>query len=180
MLACLLSGVFDLAWAAHARDVAVEYRDGRYSLHIEIDLEATVESVFAIITDYQNLEQLSPRIKASRLESRMTGGDMVFTRIRACLFCRSIERTEIVVSDPPWSLEATVIPQEGQLKYGVTTWKLSDQGGQTRLLYDTEIEPDFWVPALIARSAFKQRMKKDTLESFEIIEALARERDRGK
>ena len=157
-------------------DSDVRFEAGRYILHLEVEIDAPVESVFAVITDYRNLVRLSPRIKASRLERKVSAGDMVVTRVKACWLCPTIERTEIVSTNPPHELEATVIPQKGQLKFGATSWKLSKYGTGTFLVYHTEIEPDFWVPVFIGRAAFKKRMRANTLESFQIIERLAQER----
>jgi len=164
------------AQASEVVAAKVRYEAGRYILHLEVEFNAPVASIFAVITDYGKLDKLSPKIMAGGLERKVSAGDIVYTRIKACWLCRTIDRTEIVVANPPHELEATVIPQKGELKYGVTTWSLSERGSGAFLVYHTEIEPDFWVPAFVAREAFKKRMRADTLESFEIIEQLARER----
>ena len=97
------------------------------------------------------------------------------TRIHACeaLFCRNVTRVERVEAGPE-TLVATVIPESSQLRRGLTTttWQPLDAG--TRVSYEAEFEPDFWVPGFIGRQFAGHSLRESTLELFSNVERQAR------
>ena len=116
------------------------------------------------------------RIRSSeRLVSEPGGTILLRTRIHACegIFCRNVTRVERVEPGPD-SLVATVIPALSQLRRGLTrtTWQALDAG--TRVSYEAEFEPDFWVPDFIGRVFAGHSLRESTLELFSNVERQAR------
>jgi hypothetical protein len=175
-------GLLLVACPAAAMDVeTVEFSDadGGYVLTMSARLNASVERVFAILTDYPRLAELHETI----LESRVLGEPAadtadVFTRIRGCvmLFCRELSRTERVTAKPPAFVEAVILPETGDFEAGVVRWDLrSLPGGRTHVDYVAEIQPRFWVPPLVGKRLLSKAMRKTTGELFVAVEARARE-----
>ncbi len=180
----LLPGVALLLAArpAAAMDVeTVEFSDagGGYVLTMSARLNASVDQVFAILTDYPRLAELHDTILESRVVGE-PGGETtdVFTRIRGCvmLFCRELLRTERVTARPPLFVEAVILPEAGDFEAGVVRWDLrSMPGGRTHVDYVAEIRPRFWVPPVVGKRLLSRAMRKTTGELFVAVEARARE-----
>jgi hypothetical protein len=169
------------ALPAAAMDVeAVEFSDsdGGYVLTMSARLNASVDKVFAILTDYDRLAELHDTILESRVLSEPADGNTyVFTRIRGCvmLFCRELQRTERVTVQSPVLVEAIVLPETGDFDAGVVRWDLRGlPGGRTHVDYVAEIQPRFWVPPLVGKRLLSAAMRKTTGELFLAVEARAR------
>jgi hypothetical protein len=150
-----------------------------YRIVLVARVDAPVEGVAAVLTDYAAYRKLDPQILASTvLPSDDQGGELVRTVVRACagLFCRKVERVERV-ERRDGELIATVVPERGELKSGLTrtTWQ-ADDDDTTSVTYQAEFVPDFWVPSLIGRRYAVRALKTSTLELFGNVEKRARER----
>jgi hypothetical protein len=103
--------------------------------------------------------------------------ELVRTVVRACagFFCRNIERVERV-ERRDGELLATVIPEQSELKSGLTrtTWQADNEA--TNVTYLAEFVPNFWVPTAIGRRYAERVLKASTLELFGNVEKRARER----
>jgi hypothetical protein len=153
-------------------------RDGVYHVSLEARVDAPVDDVAAVLTDYAAYRSLDPRIRSSAVLPP-TGQETMLVRtvVYACagLFCKNVERVERV-ERKDGELIATVIPDRSELKSGVTrtTWRAADAA--TRVTYEAEFVPDFWVPTIIGRRYVVKALKASTLELFSNVEKRARER----
>jgi hypothetical protein len=164
--------------ALSVQSLEANLRDGVYRIVLVARVDAPVEGVAAVLTDYAAYRKLDPQILASTvLPSDDQGGELVRTVVRACagLFCRKVERVERV-ERREGELIATVVPEPGELKSGLTrtTWQADDDA--TSVTYEAEFVPDFWVPSLIGRRYAVRALKTSTLELFGNVEKRARER----
>ena len=165
--------------ALSVQSLEANLRDGVYRIVLVARVDAPVEGVAAVLTDYAAYRKLDPQILASTvLPSDEQGGELVRTVVRACagLFCRKVERVERV-ERREGELIATVVPERGELKSGLTrtTWQ-ADDDDTTSVTYQAEFVPDFWVPSLIGRRYAVRALKTSTLELFGNVEKRARER----
>jgi hypothetical protein len=164
--------------ALSVQSLEANLRDGVYRIVLVARVDAPVEGVAAVLTDYAAYRKLDPQILASTvLPPDDQGGELVRTVVRACagLFCRKVERVERV-ERREGELIATVVPERGELKSGLTrtTWQAADDA--TSVTYEAEFVPDFWVPSLIGRRFAVRALKASTLELFGNVEKRARER----
>ncbi len=177
--AVLAAGILLGACAASALTVeklTTEFRNGVYRVSFEAVLAAPPSGVGAVLQDYSAYPSLDVRIRSSeRLVSEPGGAILLRTRIHACegLFCRNVTRVERVEAGPD-NLVATVIPALSQLRGGLTrtTWQAADAG--TRVRYEAQFEPDFWVPEFISRRFAGHGLRESTLELFSNVERHAR------
>lgn len=178
---CIAAGSLLASCAVHALTVErleSRFDAGRYFITLEAVLDAAAPAVGAVLKDYEAYPALDPSIRSSeRLGVEPDASVMLRTRIQACegFFCRRVTRVERVAETPD-SLLATVIPERGELLSGVTRTHWQAEGGGTRVNYQAEFEPDFWVPALIGRRFAGHMLRESTLELFRNIEERARGR----
>lgn len=167
--------------AANGADILqadVRHEGDRYFLSLQAYLDAPPEAVFAVITDYDRLSELHRRVRESRLERRIDDGTVeVYTRFWGCLagiFCKGMEQVELIKETPPYELHATVIGEKSDLKSGSVNWRLEEEGTGTRLSYDSEMDPDFWVPPVIGDGLLKTSISRTTREMIQQVEERAR------
>jgi len=164
------------AQALSVQSLDASLNDGVYRISLVARVDAPVEDVAAVLTDYAAYHSLDPRIRSSAvLPSTAKGTMLVRTIVHACagVFCKNVERVERV-ERRDGELLATVIPERSELKSGVTrtTWRAADES--TRVTYDAEFVPDFWVPSIIGRRYAVKALKASTLELFDNVEKRAR------
>ena len=174
---------FGLLQAGAARALAVQSIDaslseGVYRISLVVRLDAPVEAVAAVLTDYAAYRMLDPRIRASTvLPPDDAGSELVRTVVRACagFFCRNVMRVERVQRGDG-ELLAVVIPEQSDLRSGLTrtTWRAEEQA--TNVTYEAEFVPDFWVPSVIGRRYAVRALRNSTLELFGNVEKRALER----
>ena len=179
----ILAGLAIALLPAAAQALSVEsleatLSEGVYRVALVARVDAPVEDVAAVLTDYAAYRLLDPRIRASTvLPADDQGSELVRTVVRACagLFCRNVERVERV-ERREGELLATVIPERSELKSGLTrtTWRAADEA--TSVTYQAEFVPDFWVPSVIGRRYAVRALKNSTLQLFDNVEKRARER----
>jgi hypothetical protein len=158
--------------------VSLETRvtDGGYRVMLEALLDAPAEQVARVLTDYAGYIALDPRIRKSEVIGATPAGDLlVHTRIVACaaFFCRSVARVE-QVRRREGRLLADVVPERSDLRWGWASTDWSDVDGRTRVRYTAEFQPDFWVPAVVARSYASTTLKESVLQLFRNVEERAR------
>ncbi len=169
--------------AAEVDRVEVAGADGVYTLVLEAYLEAPPAAVFSVITDYTHIQDLHRRVRESRLLRRIDARTSeVYTLLKGCvaaIFCKSIRRVERVTEIPPTELRAEIVPGSGDLKSGTVHWRLAPQGSGTRLRYESELEPDFWVPPLLGDALMSRSLRNTTEDMIDRVEALAQARRAG-
>ena len=171
-----------LAAAATIDDLDVTKRKGRYELEAYARLDATPESIFAVLTDFDDnaYARISRAYKESRyLEPAPDGTPLVYTRMEGCMLwhCMTLERTERLETDEPRWIKSTALPDASNFKHATSEWMLEPDGDGTKMTYRIELEPDFFVPPVIGPWYLKRTLSQGGLRAVTRIERLARELD---
>jgi hypothetical protein len=171
-----------LGAAATIDDLDVTRQRGRYLLEAEARLAATPESVFAVLTDFDDnrYSRISRAYKESRyLDPAADGTPLVYTRMEGCALwhCMSLERTERLETAAPYHIKSIVLPESSNFKHSVSEWVLEPNGDDTKMTYTLEMEPDFFVPPLVGPWYLKRTLSQGGLRAVARIERLARELD---
>lgn len=185
MAACLValsSALCSAGLAASTLErIDVRRSDGRYQLSGEVLIDATRASVFAVITDYDGLAALDEGIADSHIVERINATTtLVYTRLTGCvlLFCRDVERIERVEELSDSEIVARVVPDPAHdIRFSQSRWQLSTEAGGTRVHYETEVDPAFWVPPLIGPSLVQRVLRQRVAGTLANIEQAARKRD---
>jgi len=175
-------GAAALAAAATIDDLDVKRDRGRYSLAVNARLEATPESIYAVLTDFDDnaYSRLSGAYKESRyLEPAADGTPVVYTRMEGCALwhCMSLERTERLETNAPYWIKSTVLPEGSNFKHSISEWMLERDGDGTTMIYTLDMEPDFSVPPIIGPWYLRRTLSQHGARAVTRIARLARERD---
>jgi hypothetical protein len=89
----------------------------------------------------------------------------------------SLVRTERLETDAPYRIKSIALPESSNFKHSTSEWLLERDGGDTKMIYKLEMEPDFFVPPLVGPWYFKRTLSQGGLRALTRIERLARELD---
>ena len=147
-----------------------------------MQLDATPESIYAVLTDYDDnaYARISGAYKESRyLEPAADGTPVVYTRMEGCALwhCMSLERTERLETEAPYWIKSTVLPESSNFKHSTSEWVLERDGDGTKMIYKLDMEPDFPVPPVIGPWYLKRTLSQGSRRFVVRIERLARELD---
>ena len=155
-------------------------RDGSaYELRIEARFEAAPEQLLAVLTDYDRIHELHPRMVESRKLGRVGPATKeVQTRFEGCalLFCRTVYRVEHIRVEG-LTLYAEDVPRRSSFEEGRTKWTLTPISGGTQLRYEARFVPAFRVAPVIGPGALARSAKQTTLEMMAEIGHRARGHD---
>jgi hypothetical protein len=166
------------AAAGTVRHSEVSHADGVYRVEMEMEIAAPVESVRAIITDYDNLDRVSRLLTESALlQSPQPGGIRRRLVSRLCLlfFCFSSTMVEDVEEIGADTVLTRLVPELSDFRSGHSRWQTVPlDGGRCLLRFQYVMEPDFWIPPLIGPLLIKRSLVREAEYTIEKIEALAR------
>ena len=166
-----------LARAAELAEIQVSDQEGLYSINLTMQMQAPAQYVRRVLTDYEHIYRLDPAIVDSEiLPSPEDGIVRVRTRISECIgvFCVKIDRVEDVRELENGDLQATIVPPLSNFKNGQARWEISGLKDRTRVVYQAQMEPDFFIPPLIGSYFVKKKLKDNVLTSMARIECIAR------
>tara|TARA_B100000809_G_scaffold168137_1_gene165490 strand:- start:464 stop:1075 length:612 start_codon:yes stop_codon:yes gene_type:complete len=164
--------------AAVIHDLKIEYRSGRYELVSHTYVDAPLEAIFHVLTDYDHFNRISRIYEESGfMEPAADGTPVVYTRMRGCVlfFCKSITRVERLETREPGFIHTITLPEQSDFRYGVSEWILEPEGSGTNVIYRAVLEPDFWLPPIIGPWALKRRLLEGGVGALDRIESLSQE-----
>jgi hypothetical protein len=164
------------AFAAELTDIEVAHEDGRYRLESTTIFDATPAQLYVVLTDYDQFEKFSSSfVEAENREADEQGRPQFYTRMEGCvlLFCKSYLRVGYLELKPEYDIIAIVDPEQSNFKYSRERWQLIPEGERTKLVYEFEMEPAFWVPPLVGPYVIKKALRSGGKNAVNRIEALA-------
>jgi hypothetical protein len=159
----------------------VSRQRGRYFMDADARLDATPESIYAVLTDYADnrFGRISSAAESGYLEPDADGTPMIFTRMEGCVLwhCMSLQSTERLETEEPYRIKSITIPESSNFRYNTSEWLLEPDGDGTRLIYNLEMEPDFFVPPIVGPWYLKRMLSQHAARIVTRIERFARELD---
>lgn len=129
--------------------VQVDRRGGRIVIDVEGRLPGPLDTVWAVLTDYEHMGRFMTAVKASAVrrldDGRLEVTQTFETQIGPLRFGASSVRA--VSLRPPHEMHATLVG--GDFEAYESSTRLVDQGAVTRLSAHTEFVPKAWIPPLI-------------------------------
>jgi len=169
----LFSGI---ACSAELRDVVVEREDNHYELTSEAWFDASPESLYNVLANYDLFTKFTSAIVESRnVEPDEDGRPRFFSRMEGCvmLWCKSFIRNGHLLLEPHTEIIAISNPDESDFTLSKERWQLVPEGEGTLLIYEFEMEPDFWVPPVIGPFLIMRALRAGAERAIDRIEALA-------
>jgi len=159
----LLSG---LSHGAEITTIDIKQQQERYILHIDAQINANMDKVKQIITDFENLPSINPYLKESKVISTTEDGrKMVSMLTEACILfiCYKIRHVQIFHLIGAYIVFGHIIPDKSDFKYGWTRWTIRDKSTNintplTQITLDGEITPDFFIVPVIGSYQFRKKM----------------------
>ena len=147
-----------------------------FIFRLEARLEVSVESLIAVLTDFDRIHELHDSMTMSRnLGQPEDGVTEVYTELRSCVavFCRTLHRVERIrrVGD---TLKAQDVGGRSDFEDGQTLWRFKPDGEGTRLTYEARLRPAFWVPPIFGPAMLAKTTRQTTVELLAAAESRAR------
>jgi len=159
-----------------AEEISAEYKEGIYDLNASFEVEASVEEIIGLLTDYENIAQLHPSIIESEILPTISENrSRIRTVVKDCvlLFCKEVVRVENVSQHSDHSIEAEVVPFLSDFRSGHTKWKVTQHGKTATVAYQSMMQPKFWIPPLIRSHTVTKKLKARIMEMAMRIQVTA-------
>lgn len=179
--ALLLGALWLINITANAGDIIqahVEHKNKQYFISIEVIINADSQRVYDILTDYNNLTKLSDSIEESSIIYSLSDNDhRVKVEIKACVsfFCKTITQIQDVEELPGMVIITTTLPDKSDVDYAHARWKVSAEDGLTRVHFNADLKPSFWIPPLIGPLLIERALRNEALTVLEGLEKLAQQ-----
>ena len=178
LLAALGLGYASAARSAEVLTVEVSHTGGRYGVVFDVRLAAPQPRLKRYLTDYANYATYFSTIRESAVLSGEPGGlQRIRLRAHSCVwfFCRTVTMVKDIAEQEPGEILAHIDPALSDFAEATEHWRILADGDQTRLQYEAELVPDFFVPPLIGPWLLKNSIRKSLLSGARKLEALAGE-----
>jgi len=141
-------------------EIATEKLEGRHRLiRASILIPCSVEQVWSVLTDYDNLADFIPNLTVSRRVRESDAGTLLEQVGAQCFlnikFCARVLLN--MVEQFPHLLEFTMV--EGDFKSFSGAWKLEKAGATdaaTRLIYEVKVCPPRAIPVMLIEKHFRR------------------------
>jgi len=167
----------EISAADQLESISITEIQGEFETRIVALVDAPVEYVFGVITDYKHIYRINPSIVESEILTFNDDGIIrVRNRIEHCIFvfCFEVEMVEDVVVIGDGHLLATIVPELSSFESGSAMWHVRPFGdGRTRIQYRANFKPDFFVPPIIGGLIIKSKLREEITASFSRIECNA-------
>lgn len=142
-------------------------QDKSFHLKMEFVVDAPMDRIHAVLTDYDNLAHLNPSIISSQqLQSPDPEKNRVETVTKDCVlfFCKTIRRVEDVSSPSKQRINSVIVPELSDFSSGVAAWTLTTVQGSTKVLYEAVLQPKFATPA-VGTGTIQKRLRTRLMQS---------------
>ena len=170
LLQPLYARAFDFA------EAEVTEENGVFRIKVSAFIEAPPDYIRYVLADSAHIYRLSPSIIESEvLPSSPVGEKQVRTKLLCCtsVFCREVERVDIVRMLESGDLEAEIIPTLSEFKSGKARWKITPLDDASYVVYEAYLEPDFFIPPVVGTQIVKRNLLDEFTTTFIRMERIA-------
>jgi hypothetical protein len=129
-------------------------------------LNADVDNVIKIITDYDNLTLINPHLKESKVLNKSEDGRTTVSMLtEACVLflCYSVRHVQTSHFIRNGVLFSRIIPEESDFRSGWIRWEIKAMDSNkkypvTQIILDIEMVPDFFILPVIGPHQIKRKM----------------------
>lgn len=153
------------------------YKNGLYTSYTSATLNAPYDRIYAILTDYSHLTQLSPKILESTLVQAKQDTNIVRTVTKDCalFFCITMKNTQTMHDDHHGHITGTTLPEQSDFSQGHMNWTITKLNNtQTEISMKGDFAPAFFVPPMIGPLIIQQKVKEQAGISIQTIEDIAK------
>jgi len=179
MTPLLLAGCLLTSPPAPAKTILytlVSYHEGRYRVVFDVIIDAQHQRVREVMADYEGWSRLSPVIEeVRRITVNDNGSETIRMSLHLCLwiYCKDLVKTGELVVRGNGDIVVTGLPAQSDFRYTNEHWRTQPVEDRTRVKYQAELEPDFFVPPLIGPLYLKSRIRRELDATMLRLEQLA-------
>lgn len=181
-----LAALFALLWsftlaagpvrAAEIVSAVTRHEDGTYRSRIVARLGVSPGSVYELLRDPGAYAGLNRGLLESRpLETREDGRLRTLFLHRACIFifCKTARYVmDFDFGRDGTAIDADLVPEKSDFSHGRVRWRLAPSETGTTVTMFSEFTPRFWIPPLIGPYLIGRKLRAETIETVETMEAL--------
>jgi len=161
----------------------VSVDDGIYRLHSEVLIARTPAQVRRVLSDYARLPHINPGISTVKLlDTAANGEQRMAVEAAACvmMFCRQYRWVQRVQELADGSIQAVIEKSStdsspGDFRRGQTLYRFLPHEHCTRLVFEAELEPVFWIPAFVGPWLMERKLVTEALETARSVERFTAE-----
>ena len=164
-----------ISHAGEVLDSYINYEDAHYQVRLKMKIEAELETVYAILTDFNHLKDLNHNIKTSRLLQSNRKQHKVLIVAEGCVwvFCQEIKQVQLITELGNGYIQGVTLPDESNMEYGRVLWHIQQQDEFTVINYRADVVPGFFVPPLIGPYIMQLRLLEEAERTIREIERIA-------
>jgi len=144
----------------------VRKENNHFYLYINATVNADVNNVIRIITDYENLPSINPYLKESKLLDNPDGERTTVSMLtETCILflCYNIRHVQTFHSIENGILFSRIIPERSDFQAGWMRWEIKAMDSNkiypvTQIILDIEMVPDFFIVPVIGSYQIKRKM----------------------
>lgn len=151
-------------------------REGdHFRVRIDMLIDANLEQVRNLLTDYAHLDRISSSITGSELLYSNKPHYRVRVMTESCVvfYCRKLVQVQDVTELTNGLILVMVVPELSDFSYGQNLWRIQAQDGGTRITYSSDVVPRFWVPPIVGTTLFQHKLLEESRHVIENLERLA-------
>jgi hypothetical protein len=157
-------------------DTSIQHSAGVYTVAFDMRLDADAVEVRALMTDYDHLDRLSDIVTYSRLLYVLPNGSkrmQLDMHVCVWIFCRTLRRVQDVTTLENGDISTSVLPEPTGFSHAMELWRIDAIPGGTRIRYDAQLTPNFYVPPILGPYLMKKAIRRELIGAAQHLEALA-------
>ena len=156
----------------------VEHQDEHYLLSLDMRIKGKADAVYRVLVDYNHLHLINDSITSSKELDSKGSVHRVHLVVRGCvwIFCRTVNQVQLITELSGGYIMFVTEPTKTDLRYGRGLWQVIDEGSTTRIKYNADFVPAFWVPPILGPVFFKRTLLKEGEKTINGIEHLLNQR----
>ena len=162
-------------YAGELLQAYVNEKEDHYVMHLDMRIDADADDVYETLMDFSNMHLVNDSIISSTLlESKGKVHKLRFVS-QGCIwfFCREVRQLVTVTELGRGYILSVTDPAESDLRYGKALWQIIDEGKTTRVKYNSDYVPDFWIPPLFGSAIFQDRLLEEGKKTVNGLERLS-------
>lgn len=161
-------------WAVEVSRLQVTTGKGAYAIEMSLRVAAPASRVVAVLTDFSYPDPVNPDVTHQEVIAVNDGVTRVRTEFEGCVLfvCREVELIQDVRVEGN-DIFADVVPGGESFRSGRLHWRVTDDGGGSRIEFHASVAHDLFVMPLIGGYFLKKRIRNAMLETAENLEKAA-------
>lgn len=176
-LVLLLLAAIAPARAADVLSLVVAEEEGRYTVAFDTLVDAPYATVYPMMLNPADWPKLSRIVAEARVLAELPGGGRkIAMTLQDCIlfFCKTLRKVEEFSVPTEGHIDTLAVPAQSDFSYARERWHIYTEGARTRVSYQAEMVPSFYVPPLIGPYIIKTRMRSLLIHTIENLELLGR------